>query len=126
MLNPSKQIIETRLHSWKLFFESAQSEAMGHGALLSGNDPRLVYVGAPVETHCVDAVIDAAIASGDTDLIGLAELVDLHAENYLTRMDDELHAAMVQDDDDENYARVPRTGPPAVTMAELEAALAGK
>ncbi len=126
MLNPSKQIIETRLHSWKLFFESAQSEAMGHGALLSGNDPRLAPENGALDGWDVDAVTDAAIASGDTDLIDLAELVDLHAENFNIRAADELHAAMMQDDDAENYVRIPRTGPPAVTMAELEAALAGK
>lgn len=124
MLHPSKEIIETRLHSWKLFFESEQSEAMGHGALVSGNDLGLIYVGAPVGTHCVDAVIDAAIASGDPDLIDLAELVDMHAENFLASMDADttLQAGAVGA---RGYVPERRTGSPAVTTDELNAALSG-
>jgi hypothetical protein len=126
MLNPAKQIIETRLHSWKLFFESEQSEALGHGALLSANDPRLIHAGAPLETHDVDALLDAAVETGDRELMALAELVDLMALNYIMRTDDDMHTAMMQDDsDDATPAPVARTCPAPVTLDELDAALAG-
>ena len=125
MQNPAKQIIETRLQSWKLFFESEQSAASGRGPLLAGNDPRLIYVGAPLETHCVDAVIDAAIETGDLDLIDLAELVDMMAVNNILQTNNTMHAALMQDEDDTQMGPVAGTRAARITMAELEAALRG-
>ncbi|OQW88317.1 MAG: hypothetical protein BWK72_08470 [Rhodoferax ferrireducens] len=102
MRTPSKEIIETRLHQWKLFFESEQARSTGFGTVLADNDPRLIQEGADPKTCDVDAVTEAAARLGvelnDLPLIELAELVDMMATNYLWREDDELHAALMQDD----------------------------
>lgn len=124
MFTQQNDITETRLHAWKLFFDSEQSIAMGRGALVSVNDPRLVPVGGAREVWDVDAVVNAAIASGASNLIDLAELVDLMADNYLMREDAQCHEKMMQDDD-QNRVTAPRKAPLAVSMAELDAALDG-
>jgi hypothetical protein len=111
MRNPTNEIIETRLNMWKVFFETGRDT-------LPPN--------ATAEIYDVDAVIDSAIESRDGELMGLAELVDLMAQNYILKADNADHGAMMQDDptDSIDYAPSTRTGG-SVTMAELDAVLAG-
>jgi len=125
----SKDIIETRLHQWRLFFESEQAHAVGFGTVLAHNDPRLVHDDADPKTCDVDAVTEAAAHAGikydDQALIELAELVDMMAINYLMREDEELHAAMMFDDpsDDPGYVQPRRIQMSAQDRAELMAEL---
>jgi hypothetical protein len=128
MTTPNKEIIETRLNQWKLFFESEQARAVGFGTVLAFDDPRLIQEGADPETCDVEYVIKAATMLDAPDLVDLAELVAMMAINYERRTDCEYHAAMMQDDpaDSVEYVRTPREGGKrlgSVNPAELDAIL---
>jgi hypothetical protein len=127
MQHQTKEITETRLHGWKLFFESEQSEANGNGELRAGDDPRLVATGADYETHGVDAVVcnamQAAIETGDVALFDMAELVNMLADNYVARLNSKVADTLMRDDAVEPPIRYDHVQ--GVTLAELDAALAG-
>lgn len=119
----SIELIETRLAQWRLFFESEQTRAVGFGTVLEENDPRLIQPGTDPESCDVENLIKSASVAGDPDLIELAELVGMLAQNYITRINNAMHDTMMQDGDDTTPCRIPRL--PVITTEELEAALSG-
>lgn len=103
-------IIETRLQMWGAFF------ATGHDA-----SP----VGATDDEYGLDNLIDMARDTDSLALDSLADQMERAGQEYIDAMNRRMFNALMQDDQPEPAMQVRSGNPPAVTMEELDAALAG-
>lgn len=108
MQHTATRAIKVRLNLWKTYFE------MG----TDGTPP-----GATNAEYDYEVLINLARDNGDAYLLDLADVVELMAHNHIAALSDSEAVVLMQDDAPAAYTRL--TGAQGVTMAELDAALAG-
>lgn len=106
MLHTAHHAINVRLTMWKTFFETGHDATPDH---------------ATDAEHGLDNLIDLARQTDDSHLNDLADVCELMAQNYILREGHRVATLLMQDDD----TPPARTTARAVTMGELDAALAG-
>lgn len=110
MLNSAHSIIATRLQMWGAFF------ATGHDASPDG---------ATDDEYGLDNLIDMARTTDSLILHCLADRVEDAGQDYIDAMNRHMFDVMMRDDLPEPSSLIVAGHAPAVTLAELEAALAG-
>ena len=110
MLNSAHSIIATRLQMWGAFY------ATGHDA-----SP----VGATDDEYGLDNLIDMARDTDSLALHRLADLMEHGGRRYTAAMNCRMYDVLMQDDKPEHATMSKAGNIAAVSMDELDAALAG-
>ncbi len=108
MQHTATRAIKVRLNLWKTYFEMGADDTPP---------------GATDAEYDYEVLIDLARDNGDAGLLDLADVVELMAHNHIAGMNDSEADVLMHDDAPEAYTRM--DGVEGVTMAELDAALAG-